>query len=238
MEAFPESAGKSTKYKESSINITNTEGSLIKDVPQVDIVDETTQEVTGTRDMLVEIRGRGNSTWMLEKRPFRLDFEKKINLLQGGGTSKKWILLANQVDRTLLRNQLALDWARTSLTNIPFTTDTQPVEFYLNGEYMGVYLLVEQSEVATGRVEITKPEANTGNIDEIGFLLERDNLAENNGVPQEDYYVKDDTYGELFTIKTGVFEVEDANGNLTDTTTSGANNTNINALQFSSIFQR
>ena len=230
MEAFPESAGKSTKYKESSINITNTEGSLIKDVPQVDVVDETTQEVTGTRDMLVEIRGRGNSTWMLEKRPFRLDFEKKINLLQGGGTSKKWILLANQVDRTLLRNQLALDWARTSLTNIPFTTDTQPVEFYLNGEYMGVYLLVEQSEVATGRVEITKPEANTGNIDEIGFLLERDNLAENNGVPQEDYYVKDDTYGELFTIKTGVFEVEDANGNLTDTTTSGANNTNINAL--------
>ena len=230
IEAFPESAGKDTKYKGSSISITNIDGSLINALPQVDVVDETTLEVTGTRDMLVDIKGRGNSTWMLEKRPFQLSFEKKINLIQGGGTAKKWILLANQVDRSLLRNQLALDWARTSLTGIPFTSDTQPVEFYLNGEYMGVYLLVEQSEVGTGRVEVTKPEANTGNIDEIGFLLERDNLAENNGVPQEDYYVKDDTYGELFTIKAGVFEVEDANGNLTDTTTSGAHNTNANAL--------
>lgn len=230
MEAFPESCGKDTKHKGSSINITNIDGSLINALPQVDVIDEATSEVTGTRDMLVDIKGRGNSTWMLEKRPFQLSFEKKVNLIQGGGTAKKWILLANQVDRTLLRNQLALDWARTSLTNIPFTTDTQPVEFYLNGEYMGVYLLVEQSEAATGRVEITEPEANTGNIDEIGFLLERDNLAENNGVPQEDYYVKDDTYGELFTIKAGVFEVEDENGNLTDTTTSGANNTNANAL--------
>lgn len=194
-QAFPESAAKSTKYDKSAITITNTDYSLDKVK-----VKDSSRNVTGTRDMTVTIKGRGNSTWNLEKRPFQLKFENKVNLFNNGQkANKKWVLLANHIDRTLLRNQITLDIARTALTNIPFTSSTQPVEFYLNGEYMGVYLVVEQSEAAKGRVNATEPTKPTTDLNEFGFLAEWDDLADAN----EDYIFTDDVIGKKFTVKNG-----------------------------------
>lgn len=228
-EAFPAGAPKSTSYKGSSITIANTDYAL----PQVN---ETDAEgtVTGTRDMTVQIKGRGNSTWQLDKKPFQLSFESKVSLFGNGAANKKWVLLANHADRTLLRNQVAYNWAKSALSGIPFTTSTQPVELYINGDYQGVYLIVEQTEVNPGRVDITLPTEETTDINNIGFLAELDNLAESNGTPQEDYYVKvGGDLNQYFTIKNGVYTPDtalDANGDPTDTTTSGGNNTNKTAI--------
>ncbi len=194
-EAFPDSAAKSTSYSGSAITLANTDFEL----PKVEETDST-GTVTGSHDMTVTIKGRGNSTWNLEKRPFQLKFESKVNLFNNGqAKNKKWVLLANHIDRTLLRNNIALDWARTSLTNIPFTSSTQPAELYINGEYQGVYLVVEQSEAAKGRVQATEPTTPTTNLDEFGFLAEWDDLADAN----EDYIFTDEVINQKFTVKNG-----------------------------------
>lgn len=214
--AFPDGCSKSTSFKNSDITIANADGYTLPD---------------GINK--VTIKGRGNSTWGLSKKPFLLQFVTGVNLFNNGkAANKKWILLANYADRTLLRNQLTFDWARTALDNIPFTTSTKPVEFYLNGEYQGVYLVVEQSEVANGRVTATKTTEETSDITKIGFFAEWDDLAENNGTPQEDYYVKVNNPSQYFTLKSGVYtpdDKKDAAGDPTDTTTSGAVNTNTTA---------
>lgn len=180
-EAFPDNCSKETKYSDSEVIIANSDYKL-------------------DSDMKVTLKGRGNSTWNLEKRPFQLKFDEKVNLFNNGqAKNKKWVLLANHIDRTLLRNNITLDVARTALTAIPFVSSTQPAEFYLNGEYMGVYLVVEQSEANKGRAKATEPEVPTTNLDEFGFLAEWDDLAD----PNEDYVFTDDVLGQKFTVKAG-----------------------------------
>lgn len=61
-------------------------------------------------DDAIQFKGRGNSTWKMDKRGYQIKLDKKQNLLGiGNGKSKKWVLLANQADRTLLRNKVAYD---------------------------------------------------------------------------------------------------------------------------------
>ncbi|MDO5125065.1 MAG: CotH kinase family protein [Ruminococcus sp.] len=239
-------ATKDTKYKKSAITIANTDWELptvqedvyYKDAngnytdAEGNIVDAENKVLkeTITRPMQVEIKGRGNSTWALDKKPFQIKFEKAVKPFDmGSEKNKTWILLANHADRTMMRNQLAFDWARKALSpNLPFVTDTKPVELYINGEYQGVYLLVEKSEVGSsgGRVNIQMAESNTNNIDDIGFLAEWDKLAANmnaEGNPAEDYVVRVSGGGwsELFTIKDGIPEcaTEGADGRPSDATT-------------------
>ena len=127
------------------------------------------------------LRGRGNSTWGLAKKPYRLKFGKKTSLLTNTTDSnKKWVLLADYADRTLLRNKTVFDLA-AKFGNIPFATKTQSVELYINGEYRGVYLVAQQTEDKDGRAGIGAIEddgdydANfTATDDELKFLAELD----------------------------------------------------------------
>ena len=53
----------------------------------------------------LQIRVRGNSTASLAKKPYKLKFNEKVKLLgKGRPNTKKWTLLANHADKTLLRN--------------------------------------------------------------------------------------------------------------------------------------
>jgi len=98
------------------------------------------------------IRGRGNSTWILpSKKPYRIKFNKKQSLF-GLEKAKSWILLANFFDLTLIKNSLAFELGHR--LNVPYTPSYHYVELYLNGEYMGNYMLTEHKEVAPGRVDI------------------------------------------------------------------------------------
>ena len=84
------------------------------------------------------IKIRGNSTANTAKNPYNIKFEKKQRLLGIKGT-KKWVLLANLFDKTLMRNKLACDFA--SAAGVTPAIESQFVEVYLDGEYSGCYTL-------------------------------------------------------------------------------------------------
>ena len=120
-----------------------------------------------------EIRGRGNSTWEMPKKPFRMKFNDRVPLL-GFGATKNWVLLANYSDKTLLRNAIAFELGNELMPG--FTPRTRFVELYLNGQYEGVYHLTDQIRVEEERVAIDELDENDVDKQEItgGYLLEID----------------------------------------------------------------
>lgn len=112
----------------------------------------------------VNIKGRGNSTWEMAKKPYALKFDKKISLLDEP-KDKSWVLLANYADKTLLRNQTAFYMGLIS--NLDYTPRYHYVELMLNGRYDGTYQLGEKLKISTDRV----------NVGDDGFLMEIDAWA-------------------------------------------------------------
>ena len=110
----------------------------------------------------VSVRGRGNSTWEWEKKPYALKFDKKQEVL-GMPKHKRWCLIANYMDRTHLRNRIAYHLGAHS--KLDYTTRNEFAELYMNGEYEGCYLLTEQIKVDANRVNVSETD---------GFLLEFD----------------------------------------------------------------
>lgn len=103
---------------------------------------------------LTQIKGRGNTTWNQDKRPYQIKLDKKCDLLETGdkdNKSKTWVLLANSMDPTLLNNQVTYDLAAALGLDAP---DCAPVDLYYDGEYLGSYLLSEKVQVGSGRVDI------------------------------------------------------------------------------------
>ena len=84
--------------------------------------------------------GRGNSTWLKNKKPYDLKLEHAESLL-GMEAAKKWSLLANAFDETNLRNKLILDFAGEISPYRGFAPECAYVELYLNGDYQGLYLM-------------------------------------------------------------------------------------------------
>lgn len=98
-----------------------------------------------------EIKGRGNSSWrMFPKKPYRLKLDKKADLL-GLGKSKHWVLLANYLDETGMRNMLAGQIA--TRMNVGAMDGTW-VEVVMNGENLGMYMLCEHVRLAEDRVNV------------------------------------------------------------------------------------
>ncbi|MGV8877572.1 MAG: CotH kinase family protein [Sphingobacteriaceae bacterium] len=104
-------------------------------------------DYTGT----TKIKGRGNSTWNLPKKPYRLKLDAAATLL-GLPAEKDWILLANYLDPTLMLNAVAMKTGQ--LLNMPYTNNIIPVDVTINGVYMGNYTFTEQKEVAPNRVDL------------------------------------------------------------------------------------
>ena len=97
-----------------------------------------------------EIRGRGNASWGFPKKPYKIKFAEKQHVLDSPSKDKKWTLINNYGDKTLMRNILAYEVSRrVGLEYTPFCT---PVDVILNGEYEGCYQLCDQVEVGVGRV--------------------------------------------------------------------------------------
>lgn len=99
------------------------------------------------------IRGRGNSTWSKEKKPYNLYLQKPADLL-GMGASTDWALLANAFDETNLRNRMICDFAQRVSGDPGFAPDTAFADVYLEGEYAGLYLLSEKTQIARTRLDI------------------------------------------------------------------------------------
>jgi hypothetical protein len=133
-------------------------------------------------DMVTEIRGRGNSTWNMPKKPFRLKLEQKMNFLGLPAKERSWVLLANYADKTLIRNAVA--FKISEMVGLEFTPSALFVDLFLNGKYLGNYMVTDQVEVGKARVSVEKQEpdetvepAITG-----GYLLEIDGFAASESV--------------------------------------------------------
>lgn len=131
----------------------------------------------------LRIRGRGNSTWSFPKKPYQIRFDNKESVL-GMPKDKKWILLANYSDKTMLRNELAFDLSRFS--DLDWTPESRFVELFINNEYLGVYQVTQKVEESSNRV----------NIGDDGYLLEVDQLSR---LDPDDVYFETNNY--LFNIK-------------------------------------
>jgi hypothetical protein len=104
------------------------------------------------------IKGRGNYTWLLDKRPFNIKLDKSTDLL-GMGKAKRWCLIANYMDQSNIRNKLAYDLAKAA--GLQYSQDSKFIDLYLNGEYYGLFLLTEKVEVDNKRVDINDLESAT-----------------------------------------------------------------------------
>lgn len=130
-------------------------------------------EGSATTEGTLEIRGRGNSTWSWDKKPYRLKLSNATEIL-GMPSSKHWVLLANYADKTLMRNDIAFMFSRS--LGMEYTTRNQHVEVIINGAYQGVYQLVEHIRVAKERVNIPELKVADTDAEKItgGYLMEVD----------------------------------------------------------------
>lgn len=119
------------------------------------------------------IRGRGNTTWGYAKKPYAIKLDKKSEVL-GMPEHKRWVLLANWTDRTLLRNSVAFEIARK--TGLEWTPRGTFVEVVLNDTHLGNYYLCEQIKGDKNRVNISELKATDTEEPTItgGYIVELD----------------------------------------------------------------
>ncbi|MBQ0089061.1 MAG: CotH kinase family protein [Prevotellaceae bacterium] len=121
----------------------------------------------------ISIKGRGNSTWSYPKKPYSIKLDKKDKVL-GMPKHRRWCLLANWADRTLMRNAIAFEISRN--TGLKWTPRGKFVEVVLNGKHIGNYYLCEQIKIDEHRVNITNADTSvtSGNRLSGGYIFELD----------------------------------------------------------------
>jgi hypothetical protein len=135
-------------------------------------------------NILIEVRGE--SSQMFPKKSFTIETKdekgKDVDAsLLGMPAETDWILYAPYTDKTLLRDMLAYEMGHDLGM---YTPRTQPVELYLDGEYHGVYILIEKIKIGTNRVDISEldPEDTSGKAVTGGYILRVDKW-DNNDFP-------------------------------------------------------
>ncbi|MGZ5660491.1 MAG: CotH kinase family protein [Usitatibacter sp.] len=129
-----------------------------------------------------KMRGRGHSTWGWPKNPYKVQFSNdaayaKIADVLGMRKNRNWALLADYFDRSLMRNKLALSLANSSVFSdgLKWNPSGQHLEVYLNGDYIGVYLLTEDIRIAPERLDIRVMSADpAANQVDGGYIVEID----------------------------------------------------------------
>jgi hypothetical protein len=98
---------------------------------------------------------------------------------------KEWVLLANFADQTLVRNAVAYQMAND--LDMAFSPMVRFVDLYINNVYQGNYLLSDQIEVSSNRVDV---EEKSPNID-TGYLIEFDKRLYDEGldVTEENFFL-------------------------------------------------
>lgn len=118
-------------------------------------------------DKITEIKARGNSTFeKSQKKAYQFKMKSKADLINNNPDEacKKWILLANMFDATLIHNSVTFRLA-TDL-DMPYTPNYEAVDLYYDGEYRGSYLLCEKTEVDSSRIDIDDTDKAVEKINE------------------------------------------------------------------------
>lgn len=98
------------------------------------------------------IKGRGNSSWGMPKKGYNIKFDKK-QVLFNLPESKKWCLVANYSDKSLLRNKFA-SVIGTKVFNSEWNPTFVNVDVVMNGEYLGNYTFCEKNTIGSGRIDV------------------------------------------------------------------------------------
>ena len=172
------------------------------------ILYDKTEGSTGTgwwdssKDGAVNMRGRGNSTWGLPKKPYRLKFPEKFSPIGlDHEKAKSWVLLSQDMDKSLIRTHIAFAYSRIMFnpaegrhdaSAVLFTPCSRYVNVYMtgdyydssknstthkDGEYLGLYQMSDQMERSGGRIAVDKlVSADGSNPDKItgGYIIEAD----------------------------------------------------------------
>ena len=121
-----------------------------KEPGEISIKNEKGKEQTET-SVLSYIKGRGNASWNGSKKPYNIKLDKKAKVL-GMAKSKKWCLIANEGDRSLMRNAIVYNAAADA--GLAYSPECAPVDLYVNSEYIGAYLLTSKIEADGNRIDV------------------------------------------------------------------------------------
>lgn len=105
--------------------------------------------------------GRGNSTWVKPKKPYKIKLDKKASVL-GMPSHKQWMLIANYRDMSFMKNEVA--FCLSEMLDMSWTVHGRFVNLVKNNEYEGLYWIGEQIKVDKNRVA----------VDDDDYLLEVD----------------------------------------------------------------
>ncbi len=175
-----------------------------------------------------KVKIRGNYSSQYPKRPIRIKFNEKqkmCGLGNGKQKFKSWVLLAEYKDSSMMRNSVADYFGNTILESDGYyCTDYRYVEVYLNGNYNGLYVLAEQQEVKSDRVNIAEPldpedkdsvgktEAELSDV-HTGYFFEYDGYYINEK-PEETFTINNDMgFGQNgYTISSDLYYKQYGNG--------------------------
>ena len=134
------------------------------------------------------VRLRGNSTQKLPKKPFAVKLTAKQPIL-GMPTHKRWCLLANWLDRSMIRNLVGFEAAKATTRawkagsideGMIWNPSGKSVELVIDGRHVGNYLLCEQIKIGSKRLNINDPyedllaDGKSSSFDDCGYLVEFD----------------------------------------------------------------
>ena len=119
---------------------------------------------------------KGVESLKFGKKPYNVLFYNIQQPLNFSSKSKKWALLGNYGDKTLIRNVLSFEISR--IFNITFTSECVYVDLMINGQYKGTYNLCDKIEVSETRIKIKKL-SKEDSLSKIsgGYLIEVDGFA-------------------------------------------------------------
>lgn len=171
------------------------------------------------------VRLRGNTTQAYPKKPFAIKFDSKQAVL-GLPAHKRWVLLANWLDHSMIRNAVAFDvahaienaWKAGSIEpGIPWNVHGKSVELVIDGHHVGNYYLCEQIKIDSKRLNIQDPFEDVDNptFETCGYLFEIDNnydetdkfITKHYSVP---FMFKDEVGDDIFNaVQAKVQSIED-----------------------------
>ena len=181
--------------------VNTPDGEDLKDEEKEKWIKETklTLKDAGTENfenISTQFRGRGNSTWEQPKKPYAIKLDEKKSIL-GMPKHKRWVLIANYLDNSFLKNQIA--FYLSGMLEMDYTVRGQFVNLVFNGVYRGLYWLGEAIKVDENRVNIDDGNDDITNAQDKDFLIEMDTHYDevvkfHSPIRNMPYMIKNDDY--------------------------------------------
>ncbi len=117
------------------------------------LIDPGNEDHNFEENATAQFKGRGNSSWYYyDKRSYQIRFEEKVSVL-GMPQARKWVLLANASDPSLMRNKLVFEIS--AQLGFAFVPKAEYADLWIDGDYRGTYLVTEKPEVNKKRLNLT-----------------------------------------------------------------------------------